>query len=294
LRVSGNWGRAEAFNRICARARHDLGADLVSTPPVGANRWRPDRSCRHNRRIGRPPDPLFSDRRLAATYDVFEGDRNDLDAYERIVDELAARRVLDVGCGTGEFACRLARRGIAVTAVDPAQASVEIARTKPGAEDVTWIVGDATTLPPLHVELATMTANVAQVFVDDEEWTATLEGIRRTLSSGGHLVFETRQPSRKAWLEWTPDLTRQRAELHGGEVVETWCEVTAVDGELVTFRWTNHFESDGATVVSDSTLRFRSRAAIERSLDAAGYDLVDVRDAPDRPGREMVFIARTR
>jgi len=109
----------------------------------------------------------------------------------------------------------------------------------------------------------------------------------------GFLVLE-KTPQGTAWLEWTPDLTRQRAELHGGEVVETWCEVTAVDGELVTFRWTNHFASDGATVVSDSTLRFRSRAAIERSLDAAGYELVDVRDAPDRPGREMVFIARTR
>jgi SAM-dependent methyltransferase len=244
--------------------------------------------------MGRPPDPLFSDRRLAATYDVFEANRDDLDAYEQIVDEFAARHVLDVGCGTGEFACRLARRGLAVTAVDPAQASVEIARSKPGAERVAWVVGDSTTLPALQVDLATMTANVAQVFVDDEEWMATLDGIHRALRTGGHLAFETRDPARSAWTEWTPDLTRQRAALPDGEVVETWCELISVDGELVTFRWTNHFESDGATVVSDSTLRFRSRNEIEHSLDNAGYDLVDVRDAPDRPGREMVFIARTR
>jgi hypothetical protein len=36
----------------------------------------------------------------------------------------------------------------------------------------------------------------------------------------------------------------------------------------------------------------RTRAAIEDSLTSAGYALADVRDAPDRPGREWVFIAR--
>jgi hypothetical protein len=34
----------------------------------------------------RPPDELFADRRLAAIYDLFEGERPDLDLYEAIVD----------------------------------------------------------------------------------------------------------------------------------------------------------------------------------------------------------------
>jgi ubiquinone/menaquinone biosynthesis C-methylase UbiE len=242
--------------------------------------------------MGRPPDPLFADRRLAATYDLFESDRSDLESYERIVDELGARSVLDIGCGTGEFACRLARRGIAVTAVDPAEASVEIARAKAGAERVTWIVGDATTLPPLKLDLATMTANVAQVFVGDDDWRATLERIHRALRPGGHLVFEARDPSRQAWLDWTAGRTYQQATSAAGELVETWCDLTSVDGELVTFRWTNRFASDGATMVSDSTLRFRTRDDLERSLADTGYQLIEVRDAPDRPGKEMVFIAR--
>ena len=244
--------------------------------------------------MGRPPDPLFAERRLAATYDVFEANRDDLDVYELLVDEMGARSVLDVGCGTGELACRLARRGIAVTGVDPALASVEIARSKPGTDAVSWIVGDATTLPPLQVDMATMTANVAQVFIEDDEWMATLDGIHNALRPGGHLVFETREPSHQAWLEWTPEQTRQRATMPTGEVVETWCDLISVEGELVTFRWTNRFESDGATMVSDSTLRFRSRHDVERSLDTARYELIDVRDAADRPGKEMVFIARRR
>ena len=63
------------------------------------------------------PDPAFSNPRLAATYDVFEDERDDLDHYEQHVDEFGASSVLDVGCGTGELACRLARRGIAVIGV---------------------------------------------------------------------------------------------------------------------------------------------------------------------------------
>jgi hypothetical protein len=43
---------------------------------------------------------------------------------------------------------------------------------------------------------------------------------------------------------------------------------------------------------SDSTLRFRHRDEVAASLAAAGYLVDEVRQAPDRPGREMVFIAR--
>ncbi|MEY2416167.1 MAG: hypothetical protein QOH53_1501, partial [Ilumatobacteraceae bacterium] len=43
---------------------------------------------------------------------------------------------------------------------------------------------------------------------------------------------------------------------------------------------------------SISTLRFRSRSEIEDSLVEAGFELVEIRDAPDRPGRELVFLSR--
>ena len=93
------------------------------------------------------PDPILADPRLARIYDDLDADRTDLDHYESIVDELGARSVLDIGCGTGTFACRLAARGIEVVGVDPAAASLDVARAKPGAERVTWLLGDATTLP---------------------------------------------------------------------------------------------------------------------------------------------------
>jgi SAM-dependent methyltransferase len=238
------------------------------------------------------PDACFADPRLAAIYDPLDPDRSDLDLYLGVARELGARSALDVGCGTGTFACLLAEHGFEVTGVDPAGASLDVARTKPGADRVRWLHGDATSLPPLQVDLATMTANVAQVFLTDEDWSATLRGIHAALRPGGHLVFETRDPAKQAWLGWIRANTYEKVDIPGVGEVETWADVTGEDGPLVSFRHTYVFASDQATVTSDSTLRFRSRPEIEGSLAEAGFTVIDVRDAPDRPGHEWVFIAR--
>ena len=137
--------------------------------------------------------------RLAKVYDPLDPDRSNLDVYAALVDELAIRSVLDISCGTGTFACMLATRGITVIAVDPAAASLEVARSKPGAERVRWLHGDAATLPPVEVDAAFMTGNVAQVFLTDRDWTATLHACRGAVRPGGWLVFETRDPARRAW-----------------------------------------------------------------------------------------------
>ena len=59
-------------------------------------------------------------------------------------------------------------------------------------------------LPSLHADLATMTGNVAQVFLTDADWLATLHRIRAGVVTRGRLVFENRDPGRRAWLEWQP------------------------------------------------------------------------------------------
>ena len=126
-------------------------------------------------------DDIFDDPRLAAMYDPLDPDRSDLDVYVAIADELGTRRALDVGCGTGEFALMLAGNGLEVTGVDPAKASLDVARAKPGAQQVSWIHGDATALPPLEVDLATMTGNAAQAIVDEAMWSSTLRAVHGVL-----------------------------------------------------------------------------------------------------------------
>lgn len=237
-------------------------------------------------------DDCFGHPRLAAIYDPLDPDRSDLDAYVRMAEEFGARQVLDIGCGTGVFALLLADRGIDVVGIDPAQASVDVARAKPGSERVRWICGDATALPPLQVDLATMTANVAQAIADPDTWQKTLRGAYEALRPGGHMVFETRDPARRAWEEWTRENSYRVTEIPGVGSVESWVQLIDVNWPLVTFRWTYIFAADGQVLTSDSTLRFREREEIETDLVAHGYMVEDVRDAPDRPGKEFVFLAR--
>ncbi|MFF9645364.1 class I SAM-dependent methyltransferase [Kitasatospora aureofaciens] len=237
-------------------------------------------------------DECFGHPRLAAIYDPLDPDRSDLDAYLRIAEEFTARRVLDIGCGTGVFALLLADRGVEVVGVDPALASIDVAWTKPGSERVRWICGDVTDLPSLQVDLATMTANVAQAIADPQTWQKTLRGAYEVLRPGGHLVFETRDPTGRAWEAWTRELSHRVTEIPGVGSVESWVQLIEVSLPLVTFRWTYVFAADGQVLTSDSTLRFREREEVERDLVAHGYVVEDVRDAPDRPGREFVFLAR--
>jgi len=238
------------------------------------------------------PDAIFANARLAAVYDALDPDRSDLDAYAAIAAEFGARAVLDVGCGTGTFACLLAGRGLELTGVDPAEASLAVARVKPGGDAVRWLHGDGTSLPAMQVDLATMTGNVAQVFTTDDAWVATLRGVHAALRPGGRLVFETRDPARQAWLGWTAEQTQTSAAIPGVGLVRRWAELTGSCGELVSFRTFTVFEADGTVLTSDSTLRFRERDDVAASLAAAGFRLDQIRDAPDRPGLEFVFVAR--
>ncbi len=256
------------------------------------------------------PDALFSVPLLASIYDELDGTRDDLGHYHAIIDELGARSVLDLGCGTGEFACRLARAGFDVTALDPAGASLDVARNKPGADAVRWIRGDAASTTGLPVgdiavdiavdgsvdtavfDVVTMTGNVAQVFVDDTDWHRVVRNAWRALRPGGWLVFEVREPTARGWESWTKDLTFAVHDTATGGRVEHWTELDVVALPYVSFTHHYLFTGRGVQMASQSTLRFRSRPDVERSLTSHGFDVVDVRDAPDRPSLENVFIAR--
>lgn len=66
------------------------------------------------KQIGGPAmaDKIFEEPRLAELYDLFDTpDRPDLDHYLSMTTEFDAQSIIDIGCGTGNLACRLAIMG---------------------------------------------------------------------------------------------------------------------------------------------------------------------------------------
>ena len=218
----------------------------------------------------RVPDG-FADPRLAATYDAENAGRDDIDWYLALAQRLGARDIVDLGCGTGVLAVDLAARGHRVIAIDPAAAMLEIARARPGGARVTWILGDATAMPPGAADLVLMTGHVAQVFLTDDDWAAVLRHAHRAARAGGHLAFETRNPAARAWTRWTREASLGRYARDGSYAFTSWVETVEVANGIVRYDAYTVFDATGEALVAAGALRFRTSAELESSLAAAGF-----------------------
>lgn len=216
------------------------------------------------------------DRRLVDLYDDDNPDGPDHDFYRAIADESGARSIIDLGCGTGILTVTFAGPGRQVVGVDPSATMLDHARQRPGAESVTWILGDSRQVPVCPDEpadLAVMTGNVTQ-HIDDEDWARTLRDLREALRRGGTLAFESRNPSAEAWRGWTSSERTTRDTAHGP--LEEWSRADEVSPGVVRLIASNRFLRTGETVVETQTLHFRTRSELERQLDAAGFTVTAV------------------
>jgi SAM-dependent methyltransferase len=239
----------------------------------------------------------FRDRRLVEIYDLECLWAPDDDLFVALVGRAGAVRVLDLGCGTGRLTIGLAVAGHQVTGIDPVVASLDAARRKPGAAAVTWIDGTSADAPSQAFDAAVMTSHVAQFLTDDGEWQATLADLKRVLVPGGLLAFDSRDPAARAWLRWNSVDSRHSVVLSDGAAVDVDTEVTTVVGDLVSF--TNRYAfSDGASLESTATLRFRSEDDLRATLGAAGFTVETIfggwqRQPVGHGDGEFVVVARS-
>lgn len=215
-------------------------------------------------------DLHYVDPRLVELYDQANPRGADTDFYLALATGLGARTIVDLGCGTGLLTRELAVRGRRVIGVDPSPAMLAVARRHAGAERVAWIEGDCSALGSPRADLVLMTGHVAQIFLEDVDWAATLRAIHRALRPGGWVAFESRNPAARAWEGWNRDATHTVTDTPAGPV-EEWLEVVSVAGGRVRMQGHNVFTATGEVLVIDSELRFRRLDELVPSLEGAGF-----------------------
>ncbi|KXV10178.1 methyltransferase type 11 [Caballeronia megalochromosomata] len=243
----------------------------------------------------------YDDPRLVALYDVLNPFAPDTAFYLALAE--SAQHVVDLGCGTGLLACELARRGQRVTGIDPSAQMLRVARSRPEGDKVTWIEGDASALPFVGAaDLLVMTGHVAQVFLDDAAFLATLRAARRAIRPGGAIAFESRNPAARAWENWTRERSTRRVEAPDGKMVDVWQERDPESDPSTTGRvaFTTHYRfmpAPGETLSATSELRFRTLDELARLLTDAGFARIDWygdwnRAPVDETSRELIAVAR--
>ncbi|MFC1763972.1 malonyl-ACP O-methyltransferase BioC [Planctomycetota bacterium] len=133
--------------------------------------------------------------RSAPTYDMHSAIQTHvgMELITRVPENLAAQRVLEIGCGTGSFTRHLRQRFpyAAITAVDSSAAMLAQAKTKLGDTGIEFLLADAEQLPEIGIfDLVASNAclhwltNLGQ----------TLEQLVQRLVSDGTLLFSTFGP----------------------------------------------------------------------------------------------------
>ena len=110
-----------------------------------------------------------------------------------LLREAGAERVLELGCGTGNDAARLAEAGFDVVALDGSEEAIALARRH---RDVKFLVADMTEpLPFADSSFGAVMANVSLHMFTDAVTRAVFAEIERVLRPGGLLLFHVNADS---------------------------------------------------------------------------------------------------
>jgi ubiquinone/menaquinone biosynthesis C-methylase UbiE len=131
--------------------------------------------------------------------EIYEEDGNPLILLEeshvaRVLGNVAGLSIVDVGCGTGRHAVRLAQMGAKVTGIDFSTGMLARARSKPGADAVTFVEQDIRAAFPFD---AGSFDRVLSCLVLDHvvDLTAFFAELRRVCKPDGFVVTSVMHPA---------------------------------------------------------------------------------------------------
>lgn len=180
-------------------------------------------------------------------------------------------RVLDVACGQGRHAIRLARRGFRVLGIDTSSsflAAADAAGTAAGTE-VEFVEADMRELSFEEEFDVALSLFTSWGFFDDEMNQQVLDRMARSLRPGGHMVIDL---IHRDWLIGVYE-PKDWVQLEDGSFAVAQRTFDPVAGvNRVTHRWRT---SSGEQRERQHRLRIYSATELDRMLRQAGFEPVD-------------------
>jgi len=238
----------------------------------------------------------FSNPRLVEIYNTVNPVSGYKDFFLKMASVLSAESIIDLGCGSGLLSCELSEAGHRVIGIEPSAHMLDLARKSSCADQVMWVNGGVGELKSLRADLVIMSGHVAQFFLDDSEWDEALRAIRDSLSTGGHLIFDSRNPEAELFESWPKKTSPQRLlDARAGEI-EWWYELAGTSEGRVRYEIHYRFIATDDELVSLCELRFRTQGEISQSLANAGFSISSTfgdwdSSAVDVTSPEMIFVA---
>lgn len=238
-------------------------------------------------------EPVFNSM-YASAYDQLYREKHyqdECDLLEGLFRRYSAgpiRKILDVGCGTGNHAVLLAEKGFHVTGVDSSPHMVRVAAGKvrpsaSGSANPVFEVGDILKLSlPSHFDVALMMFSVLGYQTKNTEVLRALGNVRHHLHYGGLVLFDTwygpavltQRPGERVILREESNASLLRTSSSWLDVYNHVCNVTF---QLWDIR--------GDRVVAQTrerhVMRFFFPQELELYLHLAGFELLRLGGFPD-------------
>ena len=118
--------------------------------------------------------------------------------YERpamiaLAGDVAGRRILDAGCGSGPLSAALGAGGAVMTGFDSSPAMLELARRRLGPAADLHLADLGKPLPFADSSFDDVVASLVLHYLED--WSAPLAELRRVLKPGGRLILSVNHPT---------------------------------------------------------------------------------------------------
>jgi SAM-dependent methyltransferase len=227
-----------------------------------------------------PPTPenraLPTDPARANDYDSFaeaytaENESSIWNAYyERpamlaLAGDVAGRRILDAGCGSGPLFAELRDRGAVVTGFDYSAAMLELARLRLGLDANLHLADLASPLPFPDGAFNDVVASLVLHYLED--WTGPLAELRRVLTPGGRLILSVNHPF----------------DTHG---IQRLAERRT--NYFTTCNWTEEWTLGGQTALM--SFWERPLHAMTDAFTAAGFRISTISEPPPVPTARELF-----